>query len=119
MLKFMLESGMSLYESLINIRDSSIDKSLKNLARIIADEVRQGSDLSGAMRKSGQFDIAMVQQINSGEESGNIDDTFGRLTEQIEREIEFKATKLLSCLSKQPQTLIEKEYKSIPIIKSE
>ena len=34
-------------------------------------------------------------------------------------EIEFKATKLLSCLSKQPQTLIEKEYKSIPIIKSE
>lgn len=91
MLKFMLESGMSLYESLINIRDSSIDKSLKNLARTIADEVRQGADLSGAMRKSGQFDIAMVQQINSGEESGNIDDTLGRLTEQIEREIEFKS----------------------------
>ena len=91
MLKFMLESGMSLYESLINIRDSSIDKSLKNLSRIIADEVRQGSDLSNAMRKSGQFDIAMVQQINSGEESGNIGDTLKRLTEQIEREIEFKA----------------------------
>lgn len=90
MLKFMLESGMSLYESLINIRDSSIDKSLKNLARIIADEVRQGADLSTAMRKSGQFDIAMVQQINSGEESGNIDDTLVRITEQIDREIAFK-----------------------------
>ncbi|MBS7306107.1 MAG: type II secretion system F family protein [Lachnospiraceae bacterium] len=90
MLRFMLESGMSLYESLINIRDSSIDQLLKNLARIIADEVRQGADLSTAMRKSGQFDIAMVQQINSGEESGNIDDTLVRLTEQIEREIEFK-----------------------------
>lgn len=90
MLKFMLESGMSLHESLINIRDSSIDKSLKNLARIIADEVRQGADLSGAMRKSGQFDVAMIQQINSGEEAGNIDDTLVRLTAQIEREIEFK-----------------------------
>jgi len=90
MLKFMLESGMSLHESLVNIRDSSIDKSLKNLARVIADEVRQGADLSTAMRKSGQFDNAMIQQINSGEEAGNVDDTLLRLTTQIEREIEFK-----------------------------
>ena len=34
-------------------------------------------------------------------------------------DLEFKATKLLSCLSKKPQQLIEAEYKSIPIIKSE
>ena len=90
MLKFMLESGMSLHESLVNIRDSSIDKSLKTLARVIADEVRQGADLSTAMRKSRQFDNAMIQQINSGEEAGNVDDTLLRLTTQIEREIEFK-----------------------------
>lgn len=91
MLKFMLESGMSLHESLVNIRDSSIDKSLKNLARVIADEVRQGADLSNAMRKSGQFDTAMVQQVNSGEEAGDIDKTLERLTDQIEHEIEFKS----------------------------
>lgn len=90
MLKFMLESGMSLHESLVNIRDSSIDKSLKNLARVVADEVRQGSDLSNAMRKTGQFDTSMVQQINAGEEAGNIDETLERLTDQIEHEIEFK-----------------------------
>lgn len=34
-------------------------------------------------------------------------------------ELEFKATKLMSCLSKQPQTLIEAEYKTTPIIKDE
>lgn len=90
MLKFMLESGMSLHESLVNIRDSSIDKSLKNLARVVADEVRRGSDLSNAMRKTGQFDTSMVQQINAGEEAGNIDETLERLTDQIEHEIEFK-----------------------------
>lgn len=76
---------------MINIRDSSIDKSLKNLARMIADEVRQGADLSGALKKSEQFDVSIVQQINSGEESGNIDETLERLCEQIEREIEFKS----------------------------
>lgn len=31
-------------------------------------------------------------------------------------QLEFKATKLLSCLSKQPDKLIEQEYKSIPFI---
>lgn len=32
MLRFMLEAGMSLHESLINIRDTGINKSLKGLA---------------------------------------------------------------------------------------
>lgn len=32
-------------------------------------------------------------------------------------ELEFKAVKLMSCLSKQPQALIEAEYKTIPILK--
>lgn len=32
-------------------------------------------------------------------------------------DLEFKATKLLSCISKHPQDLIKAEYKSIPITK--
>ncbi len=49
MLRFMLESGMSLHESLIAIRDSSINKSLRTLAGQAADEVRKGASLSTAM----------------------------------------------------------------------
>lgn len=39
MLRFMLEAGMSLHESLINIRDTGVNKSLKGLAGKIADSV--------------------------------------------------------------------------------
>ena len=53
MLSFMLEAGMSLHESLISIRDSSISKKLKRLSSVTADEVRKGEALSGAMKKSG------------------------------------------------------------------
>ena len=91
MLKFMLGSGMSLHESLVNIRDSSSERSLKNLSRTLADEVRQGADLSTALKKSGQFDKSEVQQINAGEESGTIDETITRLIGQYEREIELKS----------------------------
>jgi len=89
MLKFMLDSGMSLHESLVSIRDSSINKQLRNMSRVIADEVRKGAALSLAMQRSGQFDNAVVRQVNAGEESGNMSDTLARLTGQTEREIEF------------------------------
>lgn len=90
MLNFMLESGMSLHEALINIRDSSINKSLRNLARTSADEVRKGATLSSASRKTKQFDDAIVEQITAGEESGTINNTLKRIVAQMEREIEFK-----------------------------
>lgn len=90
MLKFMLDAGMSLHESLVNIRDTGMNKSLKGLSGKMADEVRKGSTLSHAMRKTGQFDEAICEQLRAGEESGSINDTIARLIEQIEREIEFK-----------------------------
>lgn len=89
MLKFMLDSGLSLHESLTSIRDTSVNKQLRNLSRTTADEVRKGALLSLAIERSGQFDNATVRQVNAGEESGNMSDTINRLTEQIEREIEF------------------------------
>ena len=90
MLRFMLEAGMSLHESLVNIRDTGVNKSLKGLAAKIADSVRRGSTLSVAAQSSGQFDHATVEQLKAGEESGSILDTLSRLMKQYEREIEFK-----------------------------
>ena len=91
MINWMLESGMSLHESLINIRDTSISKSLRNLAGIAADEVRKGATLSSASRKTNQFDEAVVEQITAGEESGTINNALNRIVAQMEREIEFKS----------------------------
>lgn len=91
MLKFMLEAGMSLHESLVNIRDTGINKSLKGLAEKIADSVRRGSSLSVAAQNCGQFDNATVEQLKAGEESGSILDTLSRLIKQYEREIDFKS----------------------------
>lgn len=91
MLKFMLESGISLHEAVKNIRDTSNNKSLKNLTRVIADEVRKGASLSTALKKSDQFDEAVVQQLKAGEESGSITGALTRLIKQMEQEMEFKS----------------------------
>ena len=91
MLNFMLESGLALYESLIGIRDSGNNKQLKNLTKRLADEVRKGAGLSLAMKKSGQFDDATVQQLKAGEESGQINETLKRMIFQLDHELEFKS----------------------------
>lgn len=91
MLRFMLEAGMSLHESLTNIRDTGTNKSIKTLASKLSDEVRKGASLSLAMKKSGQFDNATVEQLKAGEEAGNINNTIARVINQYEREIEFKS----------------------------
>ena len=91
MLKFMLESGMSLHESLVAIRDSSINKSLRGLAGKTADEVRKGASLSAAMRKSGYFENSVIMQVSAGEESGSVTDTISRIIIRMQREIEFKS----------------------------
>ncbi len=91
MLSFMLESGMALHESLITIRDSSINKKLKGLSSVIADEVRKGSSLSGAMKKSEMFPYASIEQIRAGEESGTVTAALKRLIIQTEKELEFTA----------------------------
>ena len=91
MIRFMLEAGMSLHESLINIRDTGVNKSMKGLAGKLADSVRRGTTLSTAAQDSGQFDSATVEQLKAGEESGSILDTLSRLMKQYEREMEFKS----------------------------
>lgn len=91
MVRFMLESGMSLHETLVSIRDASGVKQLRTLAGGIADEVRKGASLSLAMKKTSYFDEATVEQINAGEESGNINETIARLIKQMERDMEFKS----------------------------
>lgn len=90
MLNFMLESGLSLHESLVNVRDTSINKTLRNLAKNVADEVRKGASLSVAVKKTKQFDNAVIEQISAGEKSGTINETLTRIVSQMEREMEFK-----------------------------
>lgn len=91
MIKFMLESGISLHEALTNIRDTGTNKSLKGLTSKLTDEVRKGASLSSAMKSSKQFDQSTVEQVKAGEEAGNINDTLDRLINQYEREIDFSS----------------------------
>ncbi len=91
MLALLLSSGKSLHETLVDIRDSSENNALKNFSKVIAEEVRKGASLSTALKKSGQVEEALCEQITAGEESGDIIESLKRINAQLVREMEFKS----------------------------
>lgn len=91
MLSFMLDAGMSLYESLLVIGTAATSRKFRQLVMNIADEVRKGATLSQALKKSSGFERSLVEQIGAAEESGSIPETLRRLIVQIEHETEFSA----------------------------
>ena len=89
-LSFMLNTDISLYEALTILRDNGASKKIKALSRPLADGVRKGLSLHEAMESVNYFSVTTVQQVKSGEESGNVPDTLKRVAAEMAREMEFK-----------------------------
>jgi type IV pilus assembly protein PilC len=90
-LAYMLAANFGLVNALKFKRDSvGGSKKQKILSTPIVNEVEQGAQLHFALDKSGHFEFSTVQQIRSGEESGNVPQALDRVAKQMKRELEFK-----------------------------
>ncbi len=61
---------------------------------IIKDKVEQGSTLSAAMKSEKIFPILMMQMIEIGEETGNLEHMLGEVANFYEKEADFELDKL-------------------------
>ena len=87
---FMLETGITSYNALKVLRDYSANKKLAHIANNLANIIRQGASLSDAMLKNkDMFEEFMIQQIRSGEKSGDMATAMVNLAAQIRREVAF------------------------------
>ena len=89
-LSFMLDTDIALYDALTILRDNGASKKIMGLSRPIAESVRKGLSLHEAMEKTKQFTIPVIQQVKSGEDSGNVPQTLNRISAEFTRDIEFK-----------------------------
>lgn len=89
-LAFMLDTDIALYDALTILRDNGASKKIKGLSRPIAESVRKGLSLHEAMEKTKWFTIPIIQQVKSGENSGNVPQTLNRIHTELTRDIEFK-----------------------------
>lgn len=86
-----LTAGISVMEALELLKEQTENKFLRNLIAQIYTAVETGDSLSGAMKKQGKyFPSILVNMIEAGESSGNLEVALSRMAEHFEKEHRLK-----------------------------
>lgn len=83
----MLSAGVSMNSSLETLYETAESPKQKKVLAAMYENVQAGYSLSAAMRSQGRcFPIFMINMVESGEESGNLDGIVIRLADNYEKE---------------------------------
>ncbi|MFH1458499.1 MAG: type II secretion system F family protein [Candidatus Omnitrophota bacterium] len=90
-LSSLIESGVNILNSLHIIATQTPNKYLKTVLSDMMDKIKDGKSLSESMNTHTElFSDLYISMIHSGEVGGNLDVTFKRLTDYVEKEEELK-----------------------------
>jgi len=82
-----LEAGVPISVCLDVIRDQTINPTLKESVSAISDDIKKGISLSSSFRKRNDvFPELLINMVESGEVSGQLDKVFKRLSDTFERD---------------------------------
>ena len=88
-----LESGVAMKEALAMLEEQTENKTLKKSIAEVLTNIEKGNSLADAMRgESHVFPPMLINMVEAGESSGNLEMTFSRMAEQFEKEAKLKAT---------------------------
>jgi type II secretion system protein F len=89
----LLESGVNILNSLTIVSTSTPNKYLKSVLSDIMDKIKDGKSLSESIGTHPElFSDLYISLIRSGEVGGNLEITFKRLAEYLEKEDELKSS---------------------------
>ena len=97
-LSTMVAARLPLLEGLRLTTGTVHNRALRNASAEIAETVRTGGSLSGALRKAGVFPPLLVYLAASGEASGRLDLMLERAADYLEREFDSFTSSALSLL---------------------
>ena len=88
-----LEAGVPMKEALAMLEEQTENKTLKKSIAEVLTNIEKGNTLADAMRgESDVFPPMLINMVEAGESSGNLEMAFSRMAEQFEKEAKLKAT---------------------------
>ena len=97
-LSTMVASGLPLLDALKLTTETIRNLALRTASASVAEGVRTGGSLSGALRRAGIFPPILVYMAASGESAGRLDMMLERAAEYLEREFDSFTSTALSLL---------------------
>ena len=96
-LSFLLKSGLTLYQS-IDIMGQSSNEHVAKLCARLKPSISSGLSIDDAMRKTGLFSYDITAKVEAGRNSGNITTALDSLAAKLKEQIEFRS-KMISSLT--------------------
>ena len=88
-----LEAGVPMKEALAMLEEQTENKKLKESIAEVLLNIEKGNTLADAMRgESDVFPPMLINMVEAGESSGNLEMAFSRMAEQFEKDAKLKAT---------------------------
>lgn len=97
-MNLLLQSGVNIIKALEITYDIINNKAIKDRFQSCINEIKKGNSLCIAFRNAEIFDSFVISMISVGEETGNLDKIFLKMSEIYDNLIEDKTTKLLTLL---------------------
>ncbi|WP_058485232.1 type II secretion system F family protein [Defluviitalea phaphyphila] len=87
----MIESGISIGGALDILRKQIQNRSLKEIIQKVYEEVQKGRSLSEAMKEYKEFPSILINMIEAGEVSGNLDFSMKQMAEHFEKQVKIQS----------------------------
>jgi type IV pilus assembly protein PilC len=91
-------SGVPLLDSLTIVKGASSNAVLRQAVGRVADSVSEGESIAQPLGESGIFDDMVVNMVDVGEETGELDRMLGKIADRFDNEVDTTVSGLLSIL---------------------
>jgi type IV pilus assembly protein PilC len=94
----LLSSGVPILEALNIVKGSIPNVILQEAVQSVHDAIKEGEGMAEPLGKSGIFDDMVVNMIDVGEETGELDKMLIRIADNYDAQVDVKLTALISIL---------------------
>ncbi len=94
----LLQSGVPILEALAIVRGSIANRVLAQAVGHVHDSIREGESVAGPLGESGVFDDVVVNMIDVGEETGQLDAMLLRIADNFEFEVDISVANFFKFL---------------------
>jgi type IV pilus assembly protein PilC len=94
----LLQSGVPILEGLAIVRNSMENRVMEDAIADVHDAIREGEGMAEPLSESGIFDDIVINMIDVGEETGQLDSMLLRVADTYEMEVDNEVTAVLKTL---------------------
>lgn len=94
----LISSGVPILEALIIVRETSMNAVFENAFQKVYNSIREGETIAEPLKKSRLVDAMVVNMIDIGEETGDLDTMLNKVADVYDEEVDVLVESLISLL---------------------